>query len=726
MNGYTLGRQLRQTRESHGLTLDDAVENLRIRRAVLEAFELGDFDVPGASEVQVRGFVRNYARFLHLNEEAVLMDYEAALVDARKMAKRREDRRRARLGDSAQTQRAIPAVSLVRPPTPLPMPPRSRAARARRPRSSGGGGMVLMFVGMMVGSATLTGTFFLVLYLLYQMFPVIADDSGGVEQGILVPPVVTFTPAPGTSGERGGAPTVGVLVALEGRQNGWMQVTIDGRPLAARPIGNGERVEYVANTEIIVETSDAATFEVAYNDEQLGMVGQTGQPVRVVFSRDSFALSDDVALVAQPSMPDELILVPIVTPRGLDQVSRLDAPHTARFVDLKLNRPLTLFFYDVTNDEMLAGIDVDKQMPVVSAVKGPILMYFFDVVPEEIWNTVPVELWNIRDAALIPQYYRPAWDQHREILRDLYRMIVVSDNISTGNALRYAYDYYQPPGMNPIQAFNHWSMEVVGMSAESGMRQWDEGGTNDPSWIEPRFNTRMTSIYNSMRQYNNTYSALDLARFYTWVYTQAPRQVYQRTFEVMSIVEGAPGFLEDTAFRVGGTPVSKDGYVGPGARHNLRGEHLTADAGLILLNDRAYIVVTMGVDGGDRLSYIYGEILRVINQERRTLYWPSGVSFAAWVRSPEGPYEGRPLSVEGANFVLDYLKEVGQEPVRNVNMDDRRFYFDQARAVWFAFFPNDRVPDVRTPEQERVIAARYGGSGETIHQIAVELNYVRP
>ncbi len=728
MNTQSLGHFLRDTRQNLGLSLDDAVADLHIRRAVLESFEAGIFEIPEASEVQVRGFIRNYARFLYLNEDNIIGHYEASLVQSQKSARRRQERRYSRQQRTPSTwaERVTPGVPNIRPPKAAPM-----ASRAQRPRPQSSG-MMIMMAGMMIGAATLTGTFFLILYLLYQLFPPPPEQA---PDRLLVAPGGSPTPyssllvlTPGPSSLQPGVPTVGVAVTLEGVRNGWIQVTIDGRALAARPIATGERVEYVANREVVVDTSDAETFTVAYNGQDMGAMGNTGEGVRLVFTREGFAVDANaqLQLVGAPP-PQQALIAPVVTPPpGLDYVSRFDAPLSSRLAEIKVNRPLTVFFYDVTNSILLANVDMEKQMPVVSAVKGPILMYFFDVVDPTVWNSIPVELWNVRNINEVPDFYRAQWQQHRDILRDLYRMIVVSDNISTGNALRYAYDYYQPPGLNPIQAFNHWSMEVVGMSAESGMRQWDEGGTNNPAWIEERFNSRTTPIYNVPRYYNNTYSALDLARFYTWLYTEADRSVYQRSIDVMSVVERYPGFLEDTAFRVAGIPVSKDGYVGPGDRNNARDEYLTADAGLILVGDRAFVVVTMGVNAGDKMPDIYLEFQRAINQERNLLFWPPGVSFVGWVRGTDGPYAGRNISVEGANFVLDYLTAIGQRPEQNRDLEAMRLYFEEARTVWLSFFPNDDVPSSRTAEQSRVIAARYGGSGENLYDIALELGYVRP
>lgn len=66
-----LGQQLRRAREARGLSLLDVVDRLKLSPRQLDALEAGDFDrLPGATFV--RGFVRNYARFLELDSAELM------------------------------------------------------------------------------------------------------------------------------------------------------------------------------------------------------------------------------------------------------------------------------------------------------------------------------------------------------------------------------------------------------------------------------------------------------------------------------------------------------------------------------------------------------------------------------------------------------------------------------------------------------------------------------
>ena len=70
----TLGSYLRAAREVRGLDLRDAAQQTRISISYLKAIEDEDFSkLPG--EVFVRGFLKNYARFLGLPDDEVMKRY---------------------------------------------------------------------------------------------------------------------------------------------------------------------------------------------------------------------------------------------------------------------------------------------------------------------------------------------------------------------------------------------------------------------------------------------------------------------------------------------------------------------------------------------------------------------------------------------------------------------------------------------------------------------------
>jgi cytoskeletal protein RodZ len=76
-----LGRWLCEAREAKGSTLEEAEAVTRIRAEFLELLEAGDFAAFPGGDVQVRGFLRIYARYLDLSPEDVLGRYSAEAHD---------------------------------------------------------------------------------------------------------------------------------------------------------------------------------------------------------------------------------------------------------------------------------------------------------------------------------------------------------------------------------------------------------------------------------------------------------------------------------------------------------------------------------------------------------------------------------------------------------------------------------------------------------------------
>ena len=69
-----LGAYLREAREARGHTLPEAASATRILPKYLQALEDGDYDqLPG--DVYARGFIRNYAQFLDLPADELILQY---------------------------------------------------------------------------------------------------------------------------------------------------------------------------------------------------------------------------------------------------------------------------------------------------------------------------------------------------------------------------------------------------------------------------------------------------------------------------------------------------------------------------------------------------------------------------------------------------------------------------------------------------------------------------
>lgn len=83
----TIGDKLEEARKRQGLSIREAAEATKVRSDFLLNFENNnfEFDIP---DVYKRGFLRLYAKFLNLDADKVLTDYQAIVLGRSKHSKR--------------------------------------------------------------------------------------------------------------------------------------------------------------------------------------------------------------------------------------------------------------------------------------------------------------------------------------------------------------------------------------------------------------------------------------------------------------------------------------------------------------------------------------------------------------------------------------------------------------------------------------------------------------
>ncbi len=83
----TIGERLEEARKRKGISLREAAEATKIRSDFLSSIEQNhfDFDLP---EIYKRGFLKNYARYLKLDVEKILTDYNAQLLSSSRLGKK--------------------------------------------------------------------------------------------------------------------------------------------------------------------------------------------------------------------------------------------------------------------------------------------------------------------------------------------------------------------------------------------------------------------------------------------------------------------------------------------------------------------------------------------------------------------------------------------------------------------------------------------------------------
>lgn len=303
MNAEALGQQLRAAREARELTIEDVEQALRIRIKFLEAFETGAYeDLPGL--VQARGFLRNYARYLGLDQDAILAEFDTI----QRSGTGRGRRFRPRAAGPAVPVEPVLGDALAPP----------EASRARR---------ALLIMGAALGLVGILAGCFLLTQLVEDMLNEQASIAGPDLVTILptaptLTPSATFEPSPTLSG--GGAAVVAgplitdrVVLRLNAVQRTWLRVIADGVVSYEGLVEPGLALQYQAAEFLTVQAANGSALEVVFNNLPIGLLGVRDQAVDRTFTPE---------MILTPTVP------PTFTPSptgGLPPATVVDGAPTA-------------------------------------------------------------------------------------------------------------------------------------------------------------------------------------------------------------------------------------------------------------------------------------------------------------------------------------------------------------------------------------------------------------
>lgn len=263
-------------------------------------------------------------------------------------------------------------------------------------------------------------------------------------------------------------------------------------------------------------------------------------------------------------------------------------------------------------------VNADLQIPVASAWKGGAIVYFFENIDPTIWSSIPVKYWNIRNINRIPREYQDAFAKYNEILRWVYVAGVFSGNHEAGNVIDYVWRNSKwKSAPNAIVAFNNWSQQVVGLTANSGLHRWLAGRTENAAIVDHRLDSRQFIDNGRLLPFDNTFSPHDLALFYYHLATTGKRAGYYNTaMELLTtktdILSMLKGYTADTGIIV----ASKIGYFAPDSP-DAYGHDVNTDAGLLTLpNGDQYAIATMAFD----TVPLQGDVLSAVTRALINLY----------------------------------------------------------------------------------------------------------
>jgi cytoskeleton protein RodZ len=303
----SIGDSLHARRESLGLSLDEIERHTHVRKHYLEALELGAFDrLP--SSVQARGMLNNYARFLDMDVDTLLLKYAEGLQV-------QLSERQRKLVEETSSQSEQPAFKLSLP---------ASLRRILSPDVLFGGGLLLVLVAFAIWG---TGR---ILRMNAAVTPLPTAPS--ISDILLASPVngdvlPTVTNAPGqtlTSEQAGAAlevtlPPAGngpVQVIVVADRSAWVKVTVDGKLEFEGRVVAGTAYPFDGNTQIEVVTGDGLAVSIIYNQSNLGAMGAYGEVVDRIYTATTI-LSPTITFTPSPtiSLTPTRTLRPTATPR---------------------------------------------------------------------------------------------------------------------------------------------------------------------------------------------------------------------------------------------------------------------------------------------------------------------------------------------------------------------------------------------------------------------------
>lgn len=317
-----LGEQLRAQREALGISLEDAERFTRLKSRYLKAIEEGRLDqLP--SLVQGRGMLRNYAEFLNLDGEAVLLQFAEGL----------QRRRLEHLAATAPPRSTTP-TSRVRLPDRFSLFIR----RWLTPDLVVGGLLFSILVVFVIwGTARVSG---LQNQQTSETPPSISeiligspDASGLAESTSITTPTssqnagVPLPPSAGGGEETQPAAELPVSsgpvqVYVIANQRVWMRVVVDNRVAFEGRTIPGSAYPFSGQNTIELTSANAAGIQIIYNQDNLGSLGASGEVLRLIFTAQGTLvptpLFTSTPAPTQPPtftpQPTPLLPTPTVTP----------------------------------------------------------------------------------------------------------------------------------------------------------------------------------------------------------------------------------------------------------------------------------------------------------------------------------------------------------------------------------------------------------------------------
>ncbi len=306
-----LGAQFRRAREDRHLTFEQIERQTRIRAHYLEAIELGNFGVI-PSPVQLRGFVRNYARAVGLDPDLMLAQVEEALAKPTG----RKPKKTKKAAPAQNTPSTAPdALETYRAPVVVPRASHSNIEVTAAPTYATHKRNPFRTIIAVIVATTLTGA--IIGGLLVAINDLAEKSTQATQPSPLVeinnnitnPAPIIMTNTPTLSGVVVPPPIDSIdpsefgstlYIALTAIQRSWVRVVADGTTQFEGILAPGDGLGYPANQSITLKTTNAGGLQVTINGQEFRL-GETRQAFEQTFTLEGL-ITPTFAPTATPTI----------------------------------------------------------------------------------------------------------------------------------------------------------------------------------------------------------------------------------------------------------------------------------------------------------------------------------------------------------------------------------------------------------------------------------------
>ncbi|MCI6158043.1 MAG: DUF4115 domain-containing protein [Selenomonadaceae bacterium] len=281
-----IGDTLREAREKQNLSIKDIESGTSIRALYLESIEKGEYDkLPG--EVYTKGFIRNYANFLHLDADKLVHQYMEennpeglkAKQEEKEQELREED---ARKGFSYAKEHPEAARAAEEPPKKRPVrlqeDKSSYSDFHERVKASNHRQNVLLAAVVLI--VVLAGAYFM-----------LSDDDSSADTK---PSKQVTTQAKKDTGETAKPADEqkqydDVEVTAKFTNRCWISVKADGKSIYEGTVEKGKTMQWKADDSVEIRAGNAGAVSFTVNGQDMGKAGEEGQVADKTFTKDSKA-----------------------------------------------------------------------------------------------------------------------------------------------------------------------------------------------------------------------------------------------------------------------------------------------------------------------------------------------------------------------------------------------------------------------------------------------------